>query len=216
MPLTPSIGLSVLVHLIVLIISGLRRLFRSKKKNRRIAARERRSRSPALVSRFLGMMIPLTISVVIFSGAFKLVELALKNRFSSIHLAQQYIAATRAEESAADASADESPNRSLASLIGPAMTKDVGPLETGTSSFNCLPLFNHFAVEYDWSVVNYLAAKGQPHSLADRQALADQLGVSDYDGSNAKNTELFKALYLESNDENIANINACDLFIANN
>lgn len=217
MPLTPSIGLSVLVHLIVLLISGLRRLFRSKKQKRRAASRGRRTRSPALVNRFLGMLIPFTISVVIFSGAFKLVELSVKNRFSSVLLAQRYISALQAKESdTSEISLASEQSVTAAYSDDPALVKNVNILETSTSHFNCLPLFNHFANQYGWSVVNYLVAHDAPHALSDREALAHKLNVSAYNASNEKNIELLKALFLEYNDGQLTDTNACKLFIANN
>ncbi|MGE5425481.1 MAG: hypothetical protein ACM3PZ_00080 [Bacillota bacterium] len=202
MPLTPSIGLSVLVHLIVLLVYGIRRVFGSAKRN---SLKSIRIHHAVINNRFLGIIIPITISVVIFSGAFKLVELSVQNRYSSIHLVRQYL------DNLPQGPQAISSQIALQSRLDEQSVPPVAEAGKVEAAFDCTPLFNNFASEYGWSLVNYLTAKGLPQDLPFRKNLAAEVGIQGYDGSSAKNIELLQTLFIRNSEGGLPKNAICRL-----
>lgn len=216
--LTPSIGLSVLVHLTVIIIFALRSLFQNKSKQKFTQPRKRGriAQAPVITSRFLGVIIPVTVSIVILGSGFKLVELSISNRYSSINLARKYAGQIFPAK-------PEAIGQEIALLPLPAISRepaikkipflDLTPTASAAEikSFDCSPLFLSFADKYKWSLVNYLVEHGQPYSLKDRKILAANLGLNNYNATGADNIKILKMLFLKNNEAGLTGKSTCIL-----
>jgi len=216
--LTPSIGLSVLVHLTIIIIFALRSLFQnmSKQKTTQPRKRGRIAQAPVITSQFLGVIIPVTVSVVILGSAFKLVELSISNKYSSINLARKYagqIFPARPEAIGQEIALLPLPAISREPAIKKIPFLDLAPTASAAeiNSFDCSPLFLSFANKYKWSLVNYLVEHGQPYSLKDRKLLATDLGLDNYHASGADNIKIMKILFLKNNEAGLSEKSACTL-----
>lgn len=84
MPVTPTVGLSVIIHLIVIVF----RLI-----SRRINTNKIKKKPQVIISKYLGSAIILSISVVILSGGLKIIKLALNDKHSSIIIVEKYVTA---------------------------------------------------------------------------------------------------------------------------
>lgn len=82
MPITPTMGLSVIIHLLVIMF----RLI-SRRLNINIILKK----PHMIVSNYLGSVIVLSISVVLLYGGFNIIKLSLNDKHSTILIAEKYV-----------------------------------------------------------------------------------------------------------------------------
>jgi hypothetical protein len=203
MPITPSIGLSVILHAFVILffkITGRLRLSSKKLKDSKI-----------FISNFVGASITITISVVILAGAFAIVDLCLADEHSSFRLVKEY-----ADSMSASSSRNSFEHVALAEKSDKPVVvepKAVAPAaEPKMDQRECRRLFSEFTEKYNWSVVQFLTEKGVYHSFGDLQSFASELAIEQYRGSSAQNREMMRKLFVKYNEITLPGIKSCFTF----
>lgn len=184
MPLTPFIGLSVAIHIGIILLY---RLF-----NLAPATSEPVAQSSSRAMRWLGCGIITVVFGFVLTNAIILVRASVEDRHSVVHMLEHYLAAER-HSSVAQASS------MVAGVVDPdSVNVPIGSVRN--SGDTCARLFDSYAEAYHGSVVDYLQAKSAPNSFSARRALASDFGIADYQGTSAQNIVLLRSLFVRFNE----------------
>ena len=176
MPLTPFIGLSLIIHLGIILMYKLFNLYNREGKYK-----------PSLSDKMLrvvGLGIISAVFMVVATNAVILLRASVKDRHSVVHFIENHFIITR--HTALAQSILDSKQKNNSSEIGAS-----GKLAV----VNCVELFQTEAQAYKYSVVNYLHSQGYPYSFIERQRLASGFNMIEYRGTTQQNYELLFNLF---------------------
>lgn len=177
MPSTPYIGLSVIIHIAIIIAYWIIRFFSRGKKNEKVHR--------AYSNNFISFAIILFVSVIIFYGISSVVYVSVTNEHSTIRLARNYFSKTPAIASHSSVLANETEIKGDASVQRSIVPDD------------CLGPFNKLAIVYHGSIVNYLMTKKYDYSFKARKNLASDFGITNYLGTYSQNRILLMRLFVK-------------------
>jgi len=228
MPFTPSIGLSVIIHIIVI-------LFYKIYTPTAFSDKYKRYFLPAM--NFLGIATSMVVSVVILAGALAIIQMSLTDKHSTIRLAGEgiYKLVAYASRPYVPARALEIPRQSSLTPAIPVLVEkatpvravlpESAPVEKTTSApaviagnipvrqviptIDCKIRFVSLSATYGGSIVSYLVRNSYDYSFPDRKKLAQGFGISDYRGTSEQNQDLLRDFFIKYNGLPAVNSPAC-------
>ncbi len=185
MPFVPSLGLSVLIHILVIWFYKLPQFIGGK------YARGAVLKLSMSATGFLGVLTAGAISVLIMSGAISLVHTSVTEEHSTIlFVGRQYTELAERFRERNSTIANSEANMILAG------SESVGQV-LGQKMIDCEQVFETLAGSYGWSLVNYLAMHGYKYSFPDREKLASEFGIMDYRGTRQQNESLLREFFIK-------------------
>lgn len=182
MPLTPSIGLSVIVHIVVILLYQIMT---------RLKYGETNFAHLAVTRNIIGYSITLVVSFMIFTGAFQILHLSVTDEHSSIRLISEYVGKALATSSpTGELAAGGAVNRLPVADLKVAPPEVAGIDNSANLTVNCAELYREMAARYDWSVTKYLEARGHAGNYEARVDAAALFGIVDYRGTAGQNRAL--------------------------
>lgn len=239
MPFTISLGITVIIHLSVIIFKTIFRflVLRSGRTRRRAGKRGRARPRRLMTARYLkrrentrslgGLLIASFVFYLNFMGASQLLQLSMREDHSTLNVARRYVDAVRLAQSQAGPGQTPpleslkeialSPVQELEAAEPESESQDsTGPPLESLEQEDCRQEFSRFAEQYHWSLVNYLADKRLDRSFENREKLASRAGISGYEGSSEQNRKILEKLFLEEIEADPAAGEICRVELANN
>lgn len=235
MPITPAIGLSVLIHFIAIIVGLISKLIHKGKKRKL-------KKTHSLSSNLISIPIVIMVFTVIMIGAGEMIKLCLNDSHSTLliakkqaeiialalaqpsyqeslqeNIANAYPSATdnmTSKEKMLVLRRDEVSNSPLGGkdILGTMITRaDTSDDNYNNAQDDCQIDFYNFAAGNRWSIVNYLDAKDIDPSFENREKIAAEFGMADYEGTREQNMELLEKLFLKDVENRLANGTFCKL-----
>lgn len=229
MPITPAIGLSVLIHFIAIIVGLIRRLIHGKK-------RRKLKKTHAISSNLISVPIVIIVFTIILLGAGEMIKLSLQEEHSTVAIArkqvdniilalaepsyEQYLQENIDNAYPSNPDNFTTKDKILALREGEASKGVLGAMisrvEASNNYYNnaqddCQIDFYNFAAGNQWSIVNYLDAKGVDPSFENREKMAAEFGIIDYEGTREQNMEMLERLFLRDVENRLSNGTACKL-----
>ncbi len=178
MPLTPFVGLSVLIHAGIITVNRI--LYKFKTPSRVIAD------GTSKIARAFAFFIIVGVFSVVTTNAFFLIKASIDDSHSVFVLTEKYI------------------NKlDTVRTVTPPLTFQASQLARVTYNFTtetCPQQFKNLSKIYDGSLVVYLKAKNMPTSYYDRAMLAYRYGIGAYFGEIEQNLLIFAKIARENGD----------------
>jgi hypothetical protein len=207
MPLTPAIGISVIIHLAVITWY---KVFSTDPTNKRA-----RKNYDASSWKFLGFVVVLAVAVVIVNGAINIVRVSLTEKHSSVFIVHKYVGETMDYVSSRS---NYSANTLFAAtttpedeIILPVVEPGSMPLVIANNHLpsDCPKVFYDLTTLYHGSLTDYLKAHSLNDSFTTRLSLSNELGIANYTGTYGQNQVLLDRLFVKFHDIPDLNSPAC-------
>lgn len=183
MPFTPFVGLSVLIHVILILVYKIFRL----KPRKYVAVREKTFGVRGNITYGFSLIITTVIFGVAFTSAEILVKNSLNDKNSTVQLiSREYTLLSMYLKAKA--------------VVTPIIRTNDALAEPATPTIDCQQRFSELTGAYNNSLIQYLNAKGLSSSFTDRKNLAKWYWVQNYQGSYEQNLELFKIILIQLNE----------------
>lgn len=179
MPLTPFIGLSIAIHLGIIMIYKIISRFYSRERTTTTVT--------APIMRWYGFTIIAIVFIFVFTNAIILVRVSILDKHSIVHFVKNHWSVLRHAAFAKTVVISDRGNSMFIDTSEP----------TGMS---CLADLHTEAKNYQYSVVNYLYTHNQDYSFSARQLLAKQLSIDKYRGTPEQNQLLLVGILGGSKD----------------